>query len=169
MKRWLGVMGIFTRKKIIKSFIFLFLLLIFLLFWLKHQCWFDRAEYQSGGLGLSRQQWESLYGKHLWHDSAEYLYRDSKFEYIVSYDSCRIASIRVYTLKDQNLTTQEIKAQALHLIPDDAERNESDNDLYFSKSLIERFPYENQRSAGTFIIEFNTNKDSEGFVMQALY
>src|SRR5690348_1524869 len=104
-------MGIFNRKNIIKSFIFLFLLAILLLFWLKQHCWFDLAEYQSGGLGLSRQQWENLHGNHTWQDSAEYLYRDSKFEYFVSYDNCRIASFRVYPLNNQNLTFQEIKDQ----------------------------------------------------------
>jgi hypothetical protein len=184
MKRWLRVMGNFTRKKIIKSFIFLFLLSILLLFWLQQQCWLDRAEYQSGGLGLSRQQWESLKKNYEGHDSAEYRYSDSKFVYYVTYDNCHIARFRVFPLKENELSSQEIKNQALSLIPLDFEcvwcntdmpssvgmsPVGSDNDLYFSESLIERFPYKNQRSAGTFIIEYSTNKVSEGFGIWALY
>jgi hypothetical protein len=88
---------------------------------------------------------------------------DSKFEYFVSYDNCRIASFRVYPLKENELSSQEIKNQALNLIPYDSKPAGSDNDIYFSVSLIDRFPYKHPESAGTFIIEYSTNKDSERF------
>lgn len=162
-------MDIITRKNIIKAFLFLFLLSSLLLFWLKQQCWFDRTEYGFSGLGLSRQQWESLHGNYTWHDSAEYLYKDSKFEYFVSYDNCRIVSFRVYPLKEHELSSQEIKNQALSLIPYDSNAVESDNETYFSKSLMKRFSNENQRSAGTITIEYLNNRDIDGFGIWSSY
>ena len=127
----------------------------------------DRSPYDSGGLRLSRHQWEHLYGKYCWLDFAEFIYRDGKFEYFVVFDNCRIAALRVYAIKESASSFEDVKRKALELIPGDLEMLESDNDSYYSRSLINKLTFQSKRTEGTFIIEYQNNPDIVGFGIRA--
>jgi hypothetical protein len=108
--------------------------------WADKNCWFEKTRFSSGGLGLSRNQWEELNGKPIGKDSAEYRYEscDGKLWYFVSFASCKIFSIRAYYSDTQSRTLEEARNKSRELMPEDSKAVFSD-DAYSSESLKHRF------------------------------
>jgi hypothetical protein len=129
----------------------------------------------SNGLGLSRGEWEGIYGKARKEDSAQAIYRDEKRRFIVSFWNGNVGYIDVKPNDLDVMTLDSARSESRKYFPIDSEFIGTYNsgsgpayDIYYSESLKNCFPTDFWIGGkpGDFIVEYFPNANSvEYFVI----
>jgi len=140
------------------------------------------ANFASGGLGLSRREWERRHGPALAQDSAEVHYRSQDGgSFFIGFVNGNVHSLRRFEAKP--LSLDEARNEANQLIPTDSSltrtftffaNKEAVLDRYHSESLKSRFSGESSNwtggEPGDFTISYSTSAPDntvDGFGIRA--
>ena len=138
-------------------------------------CWYDTRQYHSpinsGGLGLSRGEWEEKFGKATWEDSGQVAFRDQTTSYYVWFWEGNAGLIDISRIDKSAITLEAARAVIQRLLPADARLIRSGKredypltDSYISESLQGRFAHDTWRDrygeAGEFHVEYIFSGDS---------
>ena len=129
----------------------------------------------SGGLGLSRAEWENSYEGTKWEDSAQVLFRVGTREYLVLFRDGNADIIHFKNNQEKAMTLESARRETEVLIPRDSKLLGSQPDSqtifadYYSESLKARFSETSWRSGnpGHFHVSYLVKNGAvESFVIQ---
>lgn len=122
---------------------------------------------QSGGLGLSRTEWELLHGRAASQDSGYVYYDDERGRFIINFMASRAAYIKRSYRDSAGVSLDDARSESRKLIPIDSRLLRTYNssagtvDLYFTDVLKPMFPKDDywiRGEPGNFIVLYSSNQ-----------